>query len=148
MHTTERIRYPINDILKRGKEFVTSVLVTLPGKVLFCFRQYRRYLSLTGSAISIIFAATKHVFRRDKSMFVATKLLSGQNYVSRDKTFVANFFCRDLHSFVATKDVCHKHVFVATKIILVAAPANHRHRADKCHDESPGVISKYYTERK
>jgi len=41
------------------------------------------------------------------------------------------FFCRDKHSFIETKDVIYrdKHVFVdkhfvATKTILVAAPAN------------------------
>ena len=33
---TEKFRYPINDvILKRGKELVKTVLVTLSGKVLF-----------------------------------------------------------------------------------------------------------------
>ena len=38
-------------------------------------------------------------------------------------------FCRDKHTFVATKDVfCRdKHVFVATKMILVAAPANDKY---------------------
>ena len=35
-------------------------------------------------------------------------------------------FCRDKHTFVATKDVfcCDQHVFVASKMIIVAAPAN------------------------
>ena len=57
-------------------------------------------LSLAGAAISIIFVATKVLSRqirvcRDKIMFVATKLcLSRQNYV-----------CCDKHTFVATKDV-------------------------------------------
>ena len=46
------------------------------------------------------FVATKHVFSHDKGMLVATKLLSQQNI------------------FVTIK------CFVATKIILVAAPAN------------------------
>ena len=40
--------------------------------------------------------------------------------------FVDNYICRDKYSpdksFVATK--INKHVFVATKIILVAAPAS------------------------
>ena len=36
VHKTEKFRYPINDvILKRGKELVKTVLVTLSGKVLF-----------------------------------------------------------------------------------------------------------------
>ena len=55
-------------------------------------------------------------------MFVATN-------ICRDKRFVATkIFCRDKHTFVATKDVfCRdKHVFVATKIILVASSANDR----------------------
>ena len=59
-------------------------------------------LSLAGSAVSIIFVATKvchdrhvfvatkPVFGRDKSMLAATKLLSGQNYVCRQ-----GYFCRD-----------------------------------------------------
>ena len=50
----------------------------------------------------------------DKHVFVATNILSRQNYVCRDKSFVAASI-----TFVATKDV-----FVATKMILVAAPAN------------------------
>ena len=57
-------------------------------------------------------------------MFAATnRILSSQT------------FCRGKHTFVATKDVfcrdkrvcCDKNIFVATKMILVAARAN-----DKC----------------
>ena len=34
LYMTEKFRYPINDvILKRGKEFVKTVLVTLPGNL-------------------------------------------------------------------------------------------------------------------
>ena len=36
----------------------------------------------------ITFLATNHVFCRDKSMLVATKLSSQQNYVCRDKIFL------------------------------------------------------------
>ena len=50
----------------------------------------------------------------DKHVFVATNILSRQNYVCRDKSFVAASI-----TFVATKDV-----FVATKMVLVAAAAN------------------------
>jgi len=83
---------------------------------------------LAGAATSIIFAATKHVFRRDKSMFVATKLrLSGQNFCC-DKYFVVT-------KMILAYIVWRQKVFVATKMILVAAPANHKHRADKCHDD-------------
>ena len=36
MYTKQKFRYPINDvILKRGKELVKTVLVTLSGKALF-----------------------------------------------------------------------------------------------------------------
>ena len=34
VHQTETFRYPINDVI-RGKELVKTVLVPLPGKVLF-----------------------------------------------------------------------------------------------------------------
>ena len=58
-------------------------------------------LSWAGAAISIV--------------FVATKLLSRQTRV-----------CRDKNVFVATKHVfcCDKSMLGATKMILVAAPAN------------------------
>ena len=122
-------------------------------------------LPLAGAATSIMFVATKHVFRRDKSMLAATKHLSRQIYVCREKIFLSRFlcllrqkfvfvvvfvvtsillsrqsklvgiknlsvqkcgsayFCRDKRRvFFATNT--YKHVFVATKIILVAAPAN------------------------
>ena len=79
-----------------------------------------------------MFVVTEHVFCRDKSMLVATILLlllclSQQN------------FCRDRHHFVATKDMVCRDIHtclsrqtcvyldqtsVATKMILVAAPAN------------------------
>ena len=82
----------------------------------------------------------------DKRMLVATKLLLSQNYVFGDKYFSLQTFCRDRiyffatifsqqnlfddkHTFVATKDVfcvCHDKTFVATKMILVAAPTNDR----------------------
>ena len=71
------------------------------------------------------FVATKDVFCRDKSMLSATKRLSNR-CVCRDKT------CRDKHTFAARKHVfcrdkhvfCRHKTFVATKMILVAAPAN------------------------
>ena len=80
------------------------------------------------------FMTTEHVFCRDKSMLVVTKVLSRKNYVCRDKTFVATHICRDKQNFVATKFyaclsrqntffcrdktmlVETKHVFVATNI--------------------------------
>ena len=87
-----------------------------------------------------VFVATKHVFCREKSMLVVTKVLSRKYYVSRDKIFLSrqifvatsiNFvdtsilLSRQTQNtyFVPTKDVfCRdKHIFVATKMILVAA---------------------------
>ena len=80
---------------------------------------------------------------RDKITFVAkslllsqqirvllrqTHLLFPQKYACRDKSFIAAsiLLSRQKTGFVATKDEFRrdKHVFVATKMILVAAPAN------------------------
>ena len=99
-------------------------------------------VSLVGAATSIIFAVTKHIFCRDKSMLVITKCLSGQIY------FVATNICHDKHNFVekivlswqayfccdntclsqqifvTTKvlsrqtHLCDKHNFVTTKVLL------------------------------
>ena len=86
------------------------------------------------------FVATKHVLCRDKSMFaaterlsrqklclsrqnifVATKLLSCQIFVATNTCLSRQMFCRDKHTFVATKDVfCRnksKFMFVATKVL-------------------------------
>ena len=66
------------------------------------------------------FAATKHVFCRDKSTLVITKLLSKQTRVCHDKSFVEKaYFCRDKHMFVTTKHVfcCDKSMPVATKLL-------------------------------
>ena len=86
---------------------------------------------------NISFVMTKTCFC-NKS-FVMTKLcLLQQTCVCHDKTFVATNICHNKHNFVATRCVlsqqmcvCHdKHVFcgdktfVATKMMLVAAPAN------------------------
>ena len=106
----------------------------------------------------------KYHFCRDKSILVATKLLLRQIFVATKYNFVATkvlsqqtYFCRDKrricvdkHIFVATKDVfcrdkhvfatkplsrvCHK-TFVATKMILVVAPAN-----DKQQTVTAGII--------
>ena len=91
---------------------------------------------------------SKDVFCHDKSKLVVTKLLSRQNYFGRDKYMSRQKFCRDKNMFVATnmllsrqKDVfCRgKHVllffvfvFVATKIIPVAAPCRLIENADHC----------------
>ena len=61
-------------------------------------------------------------------MLVATKVLSRQIYFCRDKLFIIyyNYVCRDKLTFIATKTCLSRQntSFVATKIILVASPAN------------------------
>ena len=69
--------------------------------------------SLAEAATSLIFVGTKVCVCRDK-----TRLLSRQKYACRDKIVCLSrqMFCDD------------KHTFVATKIILVAAPAKDARR--------------------
>ena len=87
-------------------------------------------ISLAGAARSIIFA-TKHIFCHNKSMLVATKLLSWQNTSFSQQKYAdisvvikvlqwQFFFLLSKHTFVKTKDVfCHdKHMFVATNTCL------------------------------
>ena len=79
-----------------------------------------RGLSLAEAAKSIIFVATKHICCRDKNMLVATtKLCLSRQNVCCEKYLSSQTFCCDKHTFVAKKDV-----FDATRIILVAVPAN------------------------
>ena len=61
---------------------------------------------------TLCFVATKHMFCRDKNMLVVTKRLSQQTLVCCDK------------SFVAASILFHDKMFVATKMILVAAPTS------------------------
>ena len=78
---------------------------------------------------------------RNKNNFAATKVLSRQAYFCGDKTFVAKCFvatkvCLSLESicryktfhrdkimFVATNVLSRRNIFVATKMVLMAAPA-------------------------
>ena len=84
-----------------------------------------------------VFVSTKHVFVAKKQQKTTTTCLSQQAYFCRDKRCVLSrqtrvcrdksklYVCRDKHTFVATKDYfCLDKKIVATKIILVAAPAN------------------------
>ena len=101
-------------------------------------------LSLAGTATSIIFVATKVLSGQTRVCRDKTCILSRQNYVCCNKTFVATniilsrqaYLCRDKHVFVATnicrdKHICvvtkvfyhGKHTFVAIKIISVPPPA-------------------------
>ena len=94
-----------------------------------------------------VFVETKYVFCRDQTLsrhaffllfFVATNIIfSRQADFYRDKhVFVAtkHVFCRDKHTFVATNvfvatNICRHITFVATKMILVAGPANDSRQA-------------------
>ena len=69
------------------------------------------------TSIKIMFVAANKCFSQ--------KNLSRQIFVATNIFLLRQNFCRDKHTFVATKDVFfQKTCFVATKIILVAAPAN------------------------
>ena len=76
-----------------------------------------------------VFVATNMCFSRQNTSFVATKVsLQRQNYVCRDKTFVATNICRDKHVFVTTNVLSRQKTclsrqnyacsFVATKLCL------------------------------
>ena len=69
-------------------------------------------VSLVGTATSIIFVMTKHIFCHDRSMFVMTK-----HAFVMTNTILS---CRGKHNFVVTKDVfcCDKHMFIMTKVLL------------------------------
>ena len=70
--------------------------------------------------VSLAGPATSHFCK-----LVATKLCLSR-FVATKMCLLRQNFCRDKHTFVATKDVfCRdKHVIVATKMIVVAVPAN------------------------
>ena len=104
--------------------FVTSFATTFEAvscKVLRMFSQ----VSLAGAATSIKYH--KYVFVATKQSFVTLR----KKYACRDK-IMWDVFCRDKHVFVATKvslsrqNLCREKnkMFVATKLILVAVPAN------------------------
>ena len=108
---------PVLGHLRLGRESQQSVGTHTP-RLTFCI--------IGGSCHKYHFCRDKHVSCRDKSMLVATKLLSPQAYFCRDKRRVLwTGICHD-KTFVATKYFCcDKHTFVATKDVLafVAAPA-------------------------
>ena len=111
------------------------------------YSQSSSLLSSAGAATIIIFFATTSFvtisihFSWQKTCFVttntylsrqklvATKLLFRQNYVCRNKYLSWQWFCHDKNMFVMTNKhtfvirVCRDKTFVATKMILVAAPA-------------------------
>ena len=87
-------------------------LVTGPSKI--AQGLLTQILSLAGAATSII--------------FVVTKVLWRQNYVCRNKIIVCDWqiVCdkSEQKLFVTKNNNCHDNFFVATKMILVAAPTS------------------------
>ena len=69
----------------------------------------------------------KYHFCRDKHVFVTTKhvFCRDKKYACRDKTFVPTKLC-------LSRQIFDKHLFVATKTILVAAPANDTRGRRRC----------------
>ena len=102
---------------------------------------------MAGTATSINFVATKHVFCHNKSMLVATNimllrqarvslfvtikcLLPWQKYACHDKTFVMTNTCLLWQICVTTKIFCcGKHTFVVTKEVFC-------HNKHICHDKT------------
>ena len=75
----------------------------------------------------VSFDATKHVFCRDKNIFVATQLLSRQIFVVANYFVTTNvllrqaYFCRDKHVCLSRQNFCRdKHEFCRDKIVFVA----------------------------
>ena len=95
------------------------------------------------------FCRDKHVFCHDKNMLVATKRLSWQTYICRDKYVQTQNLCRDKYLLRQKKKkknvtnvlwrqayICRDKSFVAIKMILVAAPVNDRNQAtSRCQSE-------------
>ena len=68
------------------------------------------------------FVATKHVFCLDKSFIMTNMIFLASKCLSRHA-----YFCHDNYVLLQQTPVCcDKHVFVVTKIILVAVFANDR----------------------
>ena len=97
----------------------------------------------------VSFLSRQNIFCHDKIMFVATNVLSQQTskLVATNVLLQQNYVCRDTNMFVTTKTsvllsrqttwfvatdtcVCSDKHFVATKMILAAAPANDKQQHD------------------
>jgi len=125
-------------VIGTGNKLFAGASVHLWARTFYRPGQWRRLLSLARSTTSIIFIATNTCLSRKKSYFVATKIsLSQQTRICRDKTFVATNICSNKHIFFTTrvcrdktrvlsreKYDCFDKTFVATKMILVAAPGS------------------------
>ena len=76
-------------------------------------------LSLAGALTSIIFVATNTCWSPQNTSFVATKLLSRQNYVCVIGGSCHKYhFCRDKTRLLSPHNFCrNKHNFVRTKVL-------------------------------
>ena len=105
-------------------------------------RWWHGWLSLAGTATSIIFVATNmclsqhDFFLCDKSMLAATKLLSQQNYVCHDKCSVQQKFCRE--KFLLRQKFCHDILLSQQKMCSVVVAT--------CHDKT-FVTTKLFSQR-
>ena len=80
-----------------------------------CGGGLRARLLLAGAATSTIFVATSACLSRQKH------------------TFVATYFCRDKRRVLSRQtSVCRDETFIATKMILMAAPTNDRDAQRSC----------------
>ena len=72
---------------------------------------------------------------------VATKYILSRQFF-RNKTFVTTYFCRDKRRLLSRQTcVCRNETFVATKMILVAAPTNDRqHQFQRTEAGAAGLV--------
>ena len=91
-----------------------------------------------------VFVMTKHIFCHNKSMLVATKLLSWQTYLCHDKTGCDRYLCRDKHNFVVTKVLLWQAYFCQDKSMLVVTKLLSWQTVMKniCHDKHNFVMAK------
>ena len=95
-----------------------------------------------------MFVATKHIFCRDKNILVASKLLSRQNYVCRDK----HAFVLSLQIFVATSILLSRQARVCVQVMSTRAidrelpQVSFLSRQRFCHDkhDKTFVVTKLY----
>ena len=99
-----RSKHNMSDLSLAGA--ATSIIFVMTKVCLLRHNFYTTNLLLLGQHV---FVATKHVFCRDKSIFVTTKVLSQQAYSCYNKRCVL---------LQQTCVFCDKHMFVVTKLLL------------------------------
>ena len=112
---TMSIQTPINDVVSHDKQdFVMMVLLPSACHVIggscynYCFCRDKH-----------VFGTTVHIFCRDKSMLLMTKVLLRQIFVATNTILSRQNLCRNKHVFVATKHIfCHdKNTIVAINVL-------------------------------